>query len=152
MSQVYRDAEGRVRCRDCGLWFDPQKKKTFVKAGYINQCVNCTINSGDAKDKYCGVHGRSNKGGDIFVVRNNPEEMRRSLKRANAVGFNANLPVGNIIQASSGNGWGKSSPAALERKAVANKEKDDAKAVAEIPKMKDIRDTRDIKDMKDVKR
>jgi hypothetical protein len=103
MSQIVKDDRGYFKCRDCGDWFDPEKKRTITKAGYIDQCVDCSVASDDDKFRYVGLTGRSPKGGDIFVVRTNTEAMRMSLKRANACGFTANLTVGNVIRESSGN-------------------------------------------------
>jgi hypothetical protein len=130
---MIQDEAGRYRCRTCEKWFDPKSKRGIACGGFIDQCPRCSAESGDACWKYLGVHGRTNKGGDIHVIRTNLNQMRAHLRRANAVGFNANLPVGNPTTAHK-TAWGKSSEAGSEKAAKKRQEKQWAADIKKISK------------------
>ena len=84
-------------CRDCGKEFDPEHKKTICKAGYINQCAQCSVKSNDGNIKYVGRPGATLKGANIEIFRENLGFVKQVIKGENARGFTANLQFSSPI-------------------------------------------------------
>jgi len=74
-------------CAKCGDEYDPSKKK---RGGYIYHCDAC---SKEKVEKYIGRQGLTNKDSSITVLRENLGYWKQTIKRENAVGINANLPL-----------------------------------------------------------
>ena len=87
-------------CRDCGVDFDPAKKKLIIKAGYVNQCARCSARTGDINQKYLGRPGATNKSADITIFRTNLAAVRGTLKRESTIGRNANIDLSSVSNAS----------------------------------------------------
>ncbi len=85
---VRREVIGLRVCRDCGREFNP--KLPHNKPGYIDQCGACSKDV----EKYVG-RNKGEKSVQIEIFRTRIEYWRRQLRRENAVGYNANLPVSN---------------------------------------------------------
>jgi hypothetical protein len=86
-----------VTCRDCGKEFDPDIKKKSYKGGYFNQCLVCSIGSGDADQKYLGRPGATAKGANIEIFRTHLEMVRSVIKQEGRVGFTANLGLNSLV-------------------------------------------------------
>ena len=76
-------------CDVCGDEYDPSKKK---RGGYINHCDGCAK---EKVERYLGRQGLTNKDASITVLRENLGFWKRTIKRENSIGFNANLPLGS---------------------------------------------------------
>jgi hypothetical protein len=84
-------------CRDCGLEFDPDHKRTICKSGYIDQCAKCSVGSMDADIKYVGRPGATLKGANIEIFRENLGFVKQVIKGENSRGFTANLSLGSPV-------------------------------------------------------
>ena len=82
-----------VKCRTCGKRFNPKEKK--VKAGYINQCRDCSIASGDLNRKYLGRSGAVHKGANIEIFRKDLKRVKAWLNREKGAGMSPNLGIGH---------------------------------------------------------
>ena len=89
-----------IVCRNCGIEFDPEKKRRIIKAGYINQCASCSASTGDINQKYLGRPGATNKSADITIFRTNLATVRGTLRRESAIGRNANIDLSSAVNAS----------------------------------------------------
>jgi hypothetical protein len=87
-------------CRDCEREFDTEHKKTITRAGYINQCAECSVKSGDIGVKYLGRPGATLKGANIEIFRENLNWVRGVIKGENARGFTANISLGSPVNQS----------------------------------------------------
>ena len=87
-------------CRDCGLEFDTEHKKTITRAGYIDECAKCSVKSKDNNIKYVGRPGATLKGANIEIFRENLSWVKAVIKGENSRGFTANLKFGSIVTAS----------------------------------------------------
>jgi len=79
-----------ITCVHCETEFDPTTK--FHRKGKINECGHC------AKDvpKFIGQSDASAKSGAGLNIYRDPaliKTMGQYLRRTNAIGFNANLPM-----------------------------------------------------------
>ena len=81
--------EDLIRCRTCGKEFDPRTKRK-MRGGFIDQCIKCS--KGDVA-MYLGRPGKSNKGGDIEIFRENLKFVKSILTKEKGAGFNANLII-----------------------------------------------------------
>ncbi|MHA2217194.1 MAG: hypothetical protein ACXADW_13545 [Candidatus Hodarchaeales archaeon] len=82
-------------CKDCQTPYETRRKKW----GLITQCDDCGRKE-ERKRKVIRHAGRREGGkhADTRVFRGESAEyVRKTAKRENAVGFNANLPVNNPI-------------------------------------------------------
>jgi hypothetical protein len=84
-----------ITCRDCGRSFDPDVKARTHKGGYRNQCLSCSVASGDADQKYLGRPGATAKGANIEIFRTNLETVKAVIQQEGRVGFTANLGLGS---------------------------------------------------------
>lgn len=89
-----------IRCRDCGKKFDPAKKRLIIKAGYVNQCAQCSARTGDVNQKYLGRPGSLNKSASINIFRTDLATVRNTLRRESAIGRNANIDLSSAVNAS----------------------------------------------------
>jgi hypothetical protein len=76
-------------CAVCGEEYDPSRKR---KGGYIQHCDDC---SEEKVEKYLGRPGLTNKDASVTILRTDLQYWKEQLERENAIGFGANLPVGN---------------------------------------------------------
>jgi hypothetical protein len=80
-------------CVHCGEDFDDKLKHN--RKGKINECGACAK---EPVTRYVGMADGANKSGygiAIFRSKTGIAEASSVLKRQNAIGFNANVPVGN---------------------------------------------------------
>ena len=87
-------------CRDCGKEFDLEAKRTMVKAGFVDQCAQCSVRSKDNNIRYLGKPGLTNKDSSIEIFRENLSWVKAVIKGENSRGFTANLNFGSIVTAS----------------------------------------------------
>ena len=84
-------------CRTCGESFNTKFKMKKL-GGYINECNDCALRSGDMKIKYVGRPGRSSKDSSITIMRTDLESARTQLRRENACGFGPNLGISHPVR------------------------------------------------------
>ena len=78
-------------CRTCGESFNTKFKMKKL-GGYINECNDCALRSGDMKIKYVGRPGRSSKDSSITIMRTDLESARTQLREA-ANAFKAGFSI-----------------------------------------------------------
>ncbi len=89
-------------CRNCGVEFF---KKQY-KIGYIDQCETCSRQrSKDIHIKYVGRPGATLKGANIEIFRTDLENTRRMIRRENAIGMTANIPISSAAQVAAQERW-----------------------------------------------
>ena len=81
--------ENQPECEQCGETFDPQR----AALGY-RICIPCAEKT---VKRYLGRRGGETKTDGCYIYRENLDWVQKVLKRENAVGFNANLPVSSPI-------------------------------------------------------
>jgi len=80
-----------IKCMSCGESFDPKGK---MRGGYYNQCNTCSEEDRDTM--YLGRPGKTSKGANIEIFRENLEFYKEVLKVEGKRGPTANLIIGNV--------------------------------------------------------
>ena len=89
-----------LTCRTCGKEFDLDAKRKIIRAGFRDQCAECSAASGDHATKYLGRPGATNKGANITIFRTGLAFVRHVLRIENRRGRTANLDFSSVVKAS----------------------------------------------------
>lgn len=89
-----------LKCRSCGKEFDPDAKRKLIKAGYRDQCAECSAVSGDHQRKFLGRPGATAKGANITIFRTSLDFVRHVLRLENKRGRTANLDFKSVVRES----------------------------------------------------